>query len=122
MKKLLMTLVIACFSVVFAHAQDAAAAPKKPTSFPWTKVALTEIGCDNDQIKKIAVIKKDAAEKRKTIDENATLDEKGKKAAVKVLLKERLDAMNAVLTEDQRKKVDEINVKLKEEAKAAKGN
>lgn len=38
------------------------------------------------------------------------------------LNKERNDAMNALLTEDQRKKVEEINVKLKEEAKAAAGN
>jgi len=110
-----MTLMIACFTVVFANAQDA---PKKATSFGWNKASLTEIGADADQIKKIAVIKKDAAEKRTKIEEDATLDEKAKKAAIKVVIKERNDAMNALLTEEQRKKVEEINVKLKEEAKA----
>lgn len=115
MKKLLFTLFIACFTVVFANAQDA---PKKPTSFAWNKAALTEIGCDADQIKKIAAIKKEAGEKRTKIEADASLDEKAKKTAVKAVVKDRNDAMNALLTEEQRKKVEEINVKLKEEAKA----
>ncbi|SOD14487.1 hypothetical protein [Pedobacter xixiisoli] len=119
MKKLLFTLFIACFTVVFANAQDA---PKKATSFSWNKTSLTEIGCDADQIKKIAIIKKDAAEKRTKIEEDATLDEKAKKAAVKTLIKERNESFNALLTEEQRKKVEEINIKLKEEAKAAAAN
>lgn len=51
MKKLLFTLFIACFTVVFANAQDA---PKKKTSFGWDKASLTEIGCDAETIKKIA--------------------------------------------------------------------
>jgi len=110
-----MTLMIACFTVVFANAQDA---PKKATSFGWNKAALTEIGCDADQIKKIAVIKKEATEKRAKIEADATLDEKAKKTAAKAVVKERNEAMNALLTEEQRKKVEEINVKLKEEAKA----
>lgn len=121
MKKLLFTLVIACFSVVFANAQDAAA-PKKPSTFGWNKAALTEIGCDAEQIKKISVLRKEAMEKRKQVDEDASLDEKGKKAAIKVILKERNEGQDAILTEDQRKKVAEINAKLKEEAKAAAGN
>lgn len=84
MKKLLFTLFIACFTVMFANAQDA---PKKATSFGWNKTSLTEIGCDADQIKKIAVIKKDAAEKRTKIEADATLDEKARKTAVKAVLK-----------------------------------
>lgn len=119
MKKLLFTLFIACFTMVFAHAQDA---PKKRTSFGWDKASLTEIGCDTDQIKKIAVVKKDATEKRKKIEEDASLDEKAKKNAIKVIVKDRNEAMSALLTEEQRKKVEEINVKLKEEAKTAAGN
>ena len=119
MKKLLFTLFIACFTMVFANAQDA---PKKPTSFGWNKTSLTEIGCDADQIKKIAVIKKDASDKRAKIEADATLDEKAKKAAIKVIIKDRNDAMNALLTEEQRKKVEEINAKLKEEAKTGSGN
>lgn len=117
MKKLLLTLFIACFTVMFASAQDAPA-PKKATSFAWNKAALTEIGCDADQIKKIAAIKKEAGEKRTKIEADATLDEKAKKTAVKAVVKERNDAMNALLTDEQRKKVEEINLKLKEEAKA----
>jgi len=116
MKKLLFTLFIACFTMVFANAQDS---PKKPTSFSWNKASLTEIGCDADQIKKIAVIKKDAAEKRTKVEEDATLDEKAKKAEIKVIIKDRNEAMNTLLTEDQRKKVVEINAKLKEEAKGS---
>ncbi len=116
MKKLLLTLCLAFSAVVFANAQDA---PKKATSFGWNKTQLTEIGCDADQIKKIAVIKKEATEKRAKIEEDTTLDEKAKKTAIKAVVKERNEAMNALLTEDQRKKVEEINAKLKEEAKAA---
>ncbi|WP_199119583.1 hypothetical protein [Pedobacter sp. ASV28] len=115
MKKLLLTLFIACSAVLFANAQDA---PKKATSFAWNKAALTEIGCDADQIKKVSAIKKEATEKRQKIEEDTALDEKAKKAAIKVVVKDRNDAMNAVLTEEQRKKVEEINAKLKEEAKA----
>ncbi|GAB1462222.1 hypothetical protein [Pedobacter sp.] len=115
MKKLLLTLCIAFSAVVFANAQDA---PKKPTSFGWNKAQLTEIGCDADQIKKIAAIKKEATAKRTTIEADAALDEKAKKTAIKAAVKERNEAMNAVLTDEQRKKVEEINAKLKEEAKA----
>lgn len=116
MKKLLLTLCIAFSAVVFANAQDA---PKKATSFGWNKAQLTEIGCDADQIKKIAAVKKAATEKKQQIEADASLDEKAKKSAIKAATKERNEAMNALLTEEQRKKVEEINVKLKEEAKAA---
>jgi flagellar motor protein MotB len=119
MKKLVMTLFIACFAVMFANAQDA---PKKATSFGWNKASLTEIGCDADQIKKIAAIKKEASEKKQEIEADATLDEKGKKAAIKTATKARNEAMMAILNDEQKKKVEEINLKLKEEAKAAAGN
>jgi len=115
MKKLLFTLFIACFTVVFANAQDA---PKKKTSFGWDKVSLTEIGCDAETIKKIAAVKKEATAKRQKIDEDTSLDEKAKKAAIRVVVKERNDAMMAFLNDEQKKKVEEINAKLKEEAKA----
>ncbi len=121
MKKLVMTLLMAFSVVVFANAQDAPApAPKKPTAFSWNKTALTEIGCNADQIQKIAEVRKASLEKRKTIDADASLDENAKKAAVKTLLKDRTDASNAVLTDEQKAKVKEINTKLREEAKAAK--
>lgn len=117
MKKLFLTLAIALSAFVFANAQDAV---KKPTSFGYTKVGLTEIGCNDDQIKKVSDIKKEYTEKRKVLDADAALDETAKKAAIKTLLKDRTAAMSAVLTEDQKKKVSEINATLKEEAKAAK--
>ncbi len=105
--------------VVFANAQDAPAA-KKPTAFSWNKAALTEIGCNAEQIQKIADVRKASLEKRKTIDADASLDEAAKKTAVRALLKERTESSNAVLTDEQKAKVKEINTKLKEEAKAAK--
>lgn len=119
MKKLLFSLFIACFAVVLVKAQDV---PKKATSFGWSKTSLAEIGCDVDQIKKITAIKKEASEKKAKIEADAALDEKAKKAAIKVIVKDRNEAMNALLTEEQRKKVQDINNKLKEEAKAANGN
>ena len=117
MKKLVMTLFLAFSVVIFANAQEA---PKKPTSFTWNKAALTEIGCSADQMQKVAAVRKAYAEKKKTIDADATLDETAKKAAVKAALKERADASTALLTDEQKEKVKEINAKLKEEAKAAK--
>lgn len=119
MKKLLLTLCIAFSAVLFANAQDA---PKKPTSFVWNKTSLTEIGCDADQIKKIATINKEASQKAKQIKEDASLDEKAQKAAIKIATKERNQARLAVLTDEQKKKVEEISAKLKEEAKAATEN
>lgn len=118
MKKLLLTLFVACFAV-FAYAQDA---PKKPTSFVWNKTSLTEIGCDAEQIKKISAINKEATEKTKQIKEDSTLDEKAQKSAIKVATKERNEARLAVLTDEQKKKVEEISKKLKEEAKAGSEN
>lgn len=118
MKKLLLTLFIACFAA-FAHAQDA---PKKPASFVWNKTNLTEIGCDADQIKKISAIGKEATEKVKKIKEDTSLDEKAQKAAIKAATKERNEARLAVLNDEQKKKVEEISAKLKEEAKAAATN
>lgn len=117
MKKLVLTLALAFSAVLFANAQDA---PKKATAFGYTKTGLTEIGCNEDQITKIADLKKAAIEKRKSVDADATMDEAAKKAAVKALLKERNDAMNAVLNDEQKKKVADINAQLKAEAKAAK--
>lgn len=119
MKRILLTLLIAFSVMSFTHAQDV---PKKPTSFGWNKASLTEIGCDANQIKKITAIKAEATEKRKQIEEDANLPEKEKKAALKIVSKERNEAMKAVLTEEQNKKVEEINAKLKEEAKAAVEN
>ena len=115
MEKLIFAVFIAFFTIAFANAQDS---PKKATSFGWDKAALTQIGCDADQIKKIALIKKDAADKRAKIEADAALDATAKKAAIKVIIVDRNEAMNALLTENQRKKVEEINVKLKQEAKA----
>jgi len=118
MKKLLFTLFIACFAV-FAHAQDA---PKKPTSFVWSKANLTEIGCDAEQVKKIAAINKEASAKAKQIKEDTSLDEKAQKTAIKAATKERNEARLAVLNDEQKQKVQEISAKLKEEAKAAAAN
>lgn len=118
MKKLFFTLLVACFAV-FAHAQDA---PKKPTSFVWNKTNLTEIGCDADQIKKVSAIHKEASAKVKQIKEDASLDGKAQKAAIKAATKERNEARLAVLTDEQKKKVEEISAKLKEEAKAGASN
>ena len=116
MKKLLLTLALALSAVVFVNAQDV----KKPTSFSWNKTSLTEIGCSPEQIQKIADVRKVATEKRKAVDADTSLDVEAKKVAVKALLKERNDGTNAVLTDDQKAKVKEINVRLKEEAKAAR--
>jgi hypothetical protein len=95
---------------------------KKPTSFGWNRAGLTEIGCNGEQIKKIAAIKKEATEKRNKITADAALDEKAKKVAIKTVVKERNEAMMAQLTDEQKKKVEDINAKLKAEAKAAAGN
>ncbi len=116
MRKLVLTLALALSAVLFANAQDV----KKPTSFSWNKASLTEIGCSPEQIQKIADVRKVATEKRKAVDADTSLDEDAKKVAVRALLKERNDGTNAVLTDDQKAKVKEINVKLREEAKAAK--
>lgn len=118
MKKLLLTLFVAFFAVT-TYAQDA---PKKPTSFVWNKAGLTEIGCDAEQIKKVSAIHKESSQKTKQIKEDTSLDDKAQKAAIKVVVKERNEARLAVLTDEQKKKVEEITAKLKEEAKAAAGN
>jgi len=114
---MILSLFILCITAVCANAQEEV---KKPTSFAWNKAALTEIGCDADQIKKIAVIKKEATEKTAKMMENTALAEKEQKAEKKKIVKERNDAMMAILTDEQKKKVEEINAKLKAEALAAK--
>lgn len=114
-----MTLMIACATVFFAHAQDTKEV-KKATVFLWSKTDLTGIGCDAKQIEEITKIKKDAAVKRKELDSKTDLAEADKKKEVKKILSERTKAMRDILTDEQKTKVDEINKKLKEEAKAAK--
>ncbi len=116
MKRILLMLLLLCGTTMFANAQDAT---KKAAAFEWKTASLREIGVEDDKIKKIAKIKKDFGKTRTKIQEDDSLDAKAKKTAIKSATSERNAALRAVLTAEQLKKVDEINAKLKEEAKTS---
>lgn len=91
-------------------AQDAK--PKKE-NFSWTKKIMTEAGIDEAVQAKIEMSKKQNDEETKAVKENAALSEEEKKKQLNELGKKRQTVIIAMLSPEQKVKVDEIKAAIK---------
>lgn len=96
--------------VSVASAQDGK--PKKE-NFSWTKKYMTEAGIDEALQAKIDMAKKQNDEEVKVVKENTALWEEEKKKQLGELGKKRQTVIIAMLSSEQKGKVDEIKAAIK---------
>ncbi len=106
-------LAIALCGPVAADDKKAGAKPKR--------VALTkELGLSKDQIKKYRAATKELNTKGKAIQEDKDLSKKDRTAKMREIQKERIEALKKVCTDEQAKKLDEVQAKRKAAGKKKK--
>lgn len=91
-------------------AQDAK--PKKE-NFTWTKKYMTDAGIDEALQAKIDMAKKQNDEEMKAVNDNTTLSEDEKKKQIGALWSKRQTVIIAMLSPEQKVKIDEIKAAIK---------
>ncbi len=112
MKKYLITLIALLVFAVSTNAQ-------KKKQFSWTPKYMTQVGLSADQITKVDAIKSSSTAEMQAVKNDAALAEDAKKNKLQDMQKKRLAAIDAVLTDEQKKKVEEIKASLKKETETA---
>ena len=82
----------------------------------WNKKYMAEIGLSAEQQTKVEGLKTSSNEEVSAVKADVTLSEDAKKAKLQDVQKKRMTAIEAVLTDDQKKKVEEIKSRLKKES------
>jgi len=116
MKKIIM--MMALFFAIGAGAAQAQDKPKKET-FSWQKAYMDEAGIPADVQTKIDDIKKEFEGKAKTIRKDATLDEDAKKEKLKENNKQKAQAIEALLTKEQKARIRDIRERIKKANEAS---
>jgi hypothetical protein len=110
MKKILMML--ALLVLVYCNAQAQDNKPKKE-NFSWQKEYMDEAGIPADVQAKIIALKDESEVKVKEIKKDASLAEDVKKEKIKEVHKKKSEAINALLSKEQKSKIKEIKERLK---------
>jgi hypothetical protein len=113
MKKVVMIMgLLLTIAVSQGFAQDT---KTKKDNFSWQKVYMDEAGIPVDIQVKIDSIKQVFEPKMKAIRKDASLDENAKKEKIKTLNKEKVNAIEVLLTKEQKAKIKTIKERLKKE-------
>ena len=88
---------------------------KNKNNFSWNKKYMTEIGLSAEQQAKIESIKRSSNADMLPIKSDSTLAADIKTTRLAEMQKKRLAAIDALLTDEQKKKVEEIKERLKKE-------
>lgn len=113
MKKYFITLAAIVLFTYTSQAQG------KKKQFAWTPKYMTQVGLSADHITKVDAIKSSSTAEMKAVKDDAALAEDAKKTKLQDMQKKRLAAIDAVLTDEQKKKVEEIKASLKKETETA---
>ena len=92
--------------------------PQNKNNFTWNKKYMAEIGLTAEQQGKIESIKTASNAEMLPIKSDSTLAEDIKKTRLAEMQKRRLAAIDALLTDEQKKKVEEIKSRLKKESES----
>jgi Spy/CpxP family protein refolding chaperone len=103
-------------STVFAQDQKQAISKEQRQEMHMDKLA-TELTLTDVQKEQITVLRKNSMEARKKVKNDASLDEAGKKSAMKALQQQNKAKMAEILTEEQALKLKEIRQEKKEHKK-----
>jgi hypothetical protein len=109
MKKYIITMVAL---VVFAANANA----QKKQQFAWNKKIMTEVGLSAEQQAKVDSIKSASNAEMQVVKSDATLAEDVKKSKLQEMQKKRLATIDAVLSDEQKKKAEEIKARIKAES------
>ena len=103
---MIMTLLVVFAMGTLAHAQDSTM--QKKQQFQWNKKTMDEIGISTAVQEKINSIKKASDTEIKKIKEDTNLVEADKKDKIKDLRKKRMEAIEALLTPEQKTAADAL--------------
>lgn len=109
MKKLIIALVALVVFAANTNAQQ-----KKP-QFSWSKKYMNEIGLSEEQQTKVDSVKSASNAEMQAVRSDAAMPEDAKKTKLQEMQKKRLAAIDGFLTDEQKKKVDEIKARIKKE-------
>jgi len=112
MKKVIFTMLLLCtIGSMQSFAQEN---PKgKSEHFNWQKTYQDEAGISPEVQEKIETIKQESDVKAKAIRKDKTLADDARKEKLKANNKEKSDAINALLTKEQKVKIKAIKERLK---------
>ena len=114
MKYFLITL-IALFTLTVNAQKKEKGQRQNKNNFTWNKKYMAEIGLSAEQQAKIESIKSASNSEMLPIKSDSTLAEDLRKTRLAEMQKKRLAAIDALLTDEQKKKVEEIKARLKKE-------
>lgn len=114
MKKMMIALV-----ALFVFAANTNAQQKKP-GFSWSKKYMNEIGLSEDQQTKVDSVKSASNAEMKAVRSDAAMPEDAKKTKLQEMQKKRLTAIESFLTDEQKKKAEEIKARIKKENEGGK--
>jgi hypothetical protein len=110
MNKILLLLALLVLGYCNAQAQDNK--PKKE-GFSWQKEYMDEAGIAPEVQAKITVLKTESEVNVKAIKKDTTFSEEEKKEKIKEVHKKKSEAINALLSKEQKSKIKEIKERLK---------
>lgn len=109
MKKLIIALVALVVFVANTNAQQ-----KKP-QFSWSKKYMNEIGLSEEQQTKVDSVKSASNAEMQPVRSDASMPEDTRKTKLQEMQKKRLAAIESFLTDEQKKKAEEIKARIKKE-------
>lgn len=107
MKKILLAVLLLTAGFSAVQAQD-----KKKEQFQWSKATMDALGVSAEVQSKINDIKKSNDAEIKKVKDDGTLTEEQRKEKLKELRKQRMDAIEALLTPEEKKKADEMKKEI----------
>ena len=88
---------------------------QKVKQFSWNKKNMTEVGLSPEQQSRVDSIKTASNQEIEAVKSDSALSEDTKKNKLQELHKKRLVNIDALLTVEQKKKVEEIKARIKKE-------
>jgi|GEM_PF-4407990 len=105
-------MMLALLVLGFSNTQAQDNKPKKE-KFSWQKEYMDEAGIAPEVQAKITVLKEESEVKVKAIKKDTTFSEEEKKEKIKEVHKKKSEAINALLSKEQKNKIKEIKERLK---------
>lgn len=115
MKYFLIT-VLALFTLTVNAQKKNKGQGQNKNNFTWNKKYMAEIGLSAEQQAKVESIKSASNAEMQPIKSDSTLTEDVRKTKLAAMQQKRLAAIDALLTDEQKKKVEDIKDRLKKES------